>query len=39
VRQALGVVALQPEHDTVLPAHGFGFADVIKRPTPRASDV
>jgi double-stranded uracil-DNA glycosylase len=39
VRQALGVAALQPEHDTILPAHGFGFTDVVKRPTPRAGDL
>ncbi len=39
VRQALGITALQPAHDTALPAHGFGFTDVVKRPTPRASDV
>jgi len=39
VRHALGVAALQPEHDTALPAHGFGFTDVVKRPTPRASDL
>jgi len=38
-RQALGVATLQPEHDAVLPTHGFGFTDVVKRPTPRASDV
>lgn len=39
VRQALGVAALQPEHDAELPRHGFGFTDVVKRPTPRADDV
>lgn len=39
VRRALGVAALLPEHDAALPAHGFGFTDVVKRPTPRASDV
>jgi TDG/mug DNA glycosylase family protein len=39
VREALGVTALQPEHDAALLAHGFGFTDVVKRPTPRASDV
>ena len=39
MRRALGVAALQPEHDTALPAHGFGFTDVVKRPTPRASEV
>ena len=39
VRRALGVTALRPEHDVALPAHGFGFTDVVKRPTPRASDL
>lgn len=39
VRQALGVTALQPQHDVALPAYGFGFTDVVKRPTPRASEV
>ncbi len=39
VRCALGVTALQPEDDVALPAHGFGFTDVVKRPTPRASDL
>jgi TDG/mug DNA glycosylase family protein len=39
IRQALGVTTLQPHHDTALPAHGFGFTDVVKRPTPRASDL
>ena len=38
-REALGVPALRPEHDAALRAHGFGFTDVVKRPTPRASDV
>ena len=38
-RHALGVERLEPEHDHALPAHGFGFTDVVKRPTPRASDV
>jgi TDG/mug DNA glycosylase family protein len=39
VRKALGVEALQPHHDTALPAHGFGFTDLVKRPTPRAGDL
>jgi double-stranded uracil-DNA glycosylase len=39
IRQALGVEALQPHHDTALPAHGFGFTDLVKRPTARASDL
>src|SRR6516162_4347075 len=37
-RRALGVERLEPEHDRVLPAHGFGFTDLVKRPTARASD-
>ncbi len=39
VREALGVTVLRPEHDAALLAHGFGFTDVVKCPTPRASDV
>jgi TDG/mug DNA glycosylase family protein len=39
VRRALGVGVLRPEHDAEMPAHGFGFTDVVKRPTPRASEV
>jgi TDG/mug DNA glycosylase family protein len=39
VRRALGVTAMLPEHDAALLAHGFGFTDVVKRPTRRASEV
>jgi TDG/mug DNA glycosylase family protein len=39
VRKALGVEWLEPEHDRILPEHGFGFTDAVKRPTPRASDL
>ncbi len=39
VRRALGATALRPEHDVALPAYGFGFTDVVKCPTPRASDL
>jgi TDG/mug DNA glycosylase family protein len=38
-RSALGVTRLEPEHDRVLPAHGFGFTDLVKRPTARAGDL
>jgi TDG/mug DNA glycosylase family protein len=39
VRQALGVARLEPRHDRLLPAHGIGFTDMVKRPTPKASDL
>jgi TDG/mug DNA glycosylase family protein len=39
VRDALGVERLEPAHDGSLPAYGFGFTDVVKRATARASDV
>jgi double-stranded uracil-DNA glycosylase len=39
VRRALGVETLLPEHDRILPAHGFGFTDVVKRPTARATGL
>ena len=38
-RRALGVERLEPEHDRLLPTHGFGFTDLVKRPTARASDL
>jgi len=38
-RQALGVAALGPEHDALLPPHGIGFTDVVKRATARATDL
>lgn len=38
-RHALGVERLEPEHDRVLPDHGFGFTDLCKRPTARATDL
>jgi double-stranded uracil-DNA glycosylase len=38
-RRALGVAALGPEHDRQLLAHGFGFTDLVKRATVRASDL
>jgi double-stranded uracil-DNA glycosylase len=39
VRQALGVDILKPEHDRVLPDYGFGFTDLVKRPTARADQL
>lgn len=39
VRKALGVEALLPEHDHLLPDHGFGFTDAVKRASARATDV
>ncbi|HTW71389.1 MAG TPA: mismatch-specific DNA-glycosylase [Acetobacteraceae bacterium] len=39
VRQALGVEALLPIHDQILPNHGIGFTDVVKRPTAKAVEL
>jgi TDG/mug DNA glycosylase family protein len=38
-RRALGVACLEPRHDRELPAYGFGFTDLVKRPTARAGDL
>jgi TDG/mug DNA glycosylase family protein len=38
-RQALGVEILKPEHDRALLNHGFGFTDLVKRPTARADQL
>ena len=38
-RLALRVDRLGPEHDRALLDHGIGFTDVVKRATPKASDV
>jgi double-stranded uracil-DNA glycosylase len=38
-RRALGVEKLGPEHDRALLDYGIGFTDVVKRATPKASDV
>ena len=38
-RCALGVSELRPEHDRALLAQGFGFTDLVKRATARASEV
>lgn len=39
VRRALGVEMLLPEHDRLLPEHGFGFTDAVKRASARATEV
>ncbi|HEY5209470.1 MAG TPA: mismatch-specific DNA-glycosylase [Stellaceae bacterium] len=39
VRRALGVERLEPIHDAVLPDHGFGFTDLVKRPTANVRDL
>ncbi|MGO9133779.1 MAG: mismatch-specific DNA-glycosylase [Methylovirgula sp.] len=39
IREALGVEALLPEHDRLMPAHGFGFTDAVKRASARATDI
>ncbi|HUZ72720.1 MAG TPA: mismatch-specific DNA-glycosylase [Stellaceae bacterium] len=36
VRAAMGLDRLEPIHDRMLSAHGFGFTDLVKRPTARA---
>jgi TDG/mug DNA glycosylase family protein len=38
-RSALGVEKLGPEHDRALLDYGIGSTDVVKRATPKASDV
>ncbi len=39
IRQALGVERLEPVHDRLLPAHGIGFTDVVKRATAKAGEL
>lgn len=39
VRAGLGVDALGPEHDAALLRFGFGFTDVVKRPSSNASQI
>lgn len=39
VREGLGVAQLKPEHDRALLQYGFGFTDLVKRPTVRASEL
>jgi TDG/mug DNA glycosylase family protein len=38
-RQAIGLARLEPMHDRALLEHGFGFTDLAKRPTAKASDL
>jgi double-stranded uracil-DNA glycosylase len=38
-RRGLGVARLEPQHDRALPDYGFGFTDVVKRATVRASEL
>jgi TDG/mug DNA glycosylase family protein len=38
-RRALCVEMLEPRHDRALAEHGFGFTDVVKRATARASEL
>jgi TDG/mug DNA glycosylase family protein len=38
-RQAFGVERLEPAHDRALLDHGFGFTDLAKRASARASDL
>jgi len=39
VRRGLGVECLDRSHDDALPDFGFGFTDLVKRPTARAGDL
>jgi TDG/mug DNA glycosylase family protein len=39
VRRALGVERLEPFHDAVLLEYGFGFTDLVKRPTANVRDL
>ncbi|MGA3401113.1 MAG: mismatch-specific DNA-glycosylase [Acetobacteraceae bacterium] len=39
VRRTLGIERLEPHHDVLLPAHGIGFTDVVKRPTAKAAEL
>ena len=38
-RRALSVPRLEPKHDRALAEYGFGFTDVVKRATARASEL
>ncbi|HUH84149.1 MAG TPA: mismatch-specific DNA-glycosylase [Stellaceae bacterium] len=38
-RDAMGVTLLTPAQDRALLDHGFGFTDLVKRPTARAAEV
>lgn len=39
VREGLGREELRPEDDVLLPRFGFGFTDVVKRPTANAAEL
>jgi double-stranded uracil-DNA glycosylase len=39
VRRGLGVKFLESKHDSALPEFGFGFTDLVKRPTAKARDL
>jgi TDG/mug DNA glycosylase family protein len=38
-REAFSVEQLAPQHDAALLDHGIGFTDLVKRATPKASDL
>jgi TDG/mug DNA glycosylase family protein len=38
-RQGIGVERLEPIHDRALQDYGFGFTDLVKRASPRATDL
>jgi TDG/mug DNA glycosylase family protein len=38
-RAGLGVERLEPMHDRLLQDFGFGFTDLVKRPSPRSTDL
>ena len=38
-RQGLGVERLEPVHDRALQQYGFGFTDLVKRASPRSTDL
>jgi TDG/mug DNA glycosylase family protein len=38
-RQGIGVEMLRPDHDAALLDYGFGFTDVVKRPTGNAAEL
>ncbi|HEY1506042.1 MAG TPA: mismatch-specific DNA-glycosylase [Stellaceae bacterium] len=38
-RAGLGVERLEPIHDRALRDYGFGFTDLVKRPSPRSTDL
>ncbi len=39
VRRGLRVERLEPHHDKFLPDYGFGFTDLVKRPTANVRDL